>query len=65
MEVSLHDDLILGSRFGVFFFAGGAIPNPLDIRFQKVGGLSAEVKTTTVNGRTIEEKIFRSEGTPV
>lgn len=49
MEVSLHDDLILGFRFGVFFFAGGVIPNPLDIRFQKVSGLSAEVKTTTVN----------------
>jgi len=39
---------ILGFRFGVFFFAGGAVPNPLDIRFQRVSGLSAEVKTTTV-----------------
>ena len=39
-------DLILGFRFGVFFFAGGVIPNPLDIRFQKVSGLAAEVKTT-------------------
>jgi len=39
---------ILGFRFGVFFFAGGVVPNPLDIRFQKVSGLSAEVKTTTV-----------------
>ena len=43
---TLYDDLILGFRFGVFFFAGGVIPNPLDIRFQKVSGLSAEVKTT-------------------
>lgn len=42
-------DLILGFRFGVFFFAGGVIPNPLDIRFQKVSGLSAEVKTTPLN----------------
>jgi phage tail-like protein len=41
-------DLILGFRFGVFFFAGGVLPNPLDIRFAKVSGLSAEVKTTTV-----------------
>jgi len=41
----MDDDLILGFRFGVFFFAGGAIPNPVDIRFQKVSGLSAEVKT--------------------
>jgi len=47
-ELTLHNDLILGFRFGVFFFAGGVIPNPLDIRFQKVSGLSAEVKTTPV-----------------
>ena len=42
----MDHDPILGFRFGVFFFAGGAIPNPLDIRFQKVSGLSAEVTTT-------------------
>lgn len=42
-------DLALGFRFGVFFFAGGLIPNPLDIRFQRVAGLSAEVTTTTVD----------------
>jgi len=42
-------DLILGFRFGVFFFAGGVIPNHLDIRFQKVSGLSAEVKTTPLS----------------
>lgn len=47
-ERSLHEDLLLGFRFGVFFFAGGVIPNPLDIRFQKVSGLSAKVKTTTL-----------------
>lgn len=47
-ERSLHEELILGFRFGVFFFAGGLIPNPLDIRFQKVSGLSAEVKTTSL-----------------
>jgi len=41
----LYPDLALGFRFGVFFFAGGAIPNPLDIRFQKVSGLSADVRT--------------------
>lgn len=38
----------LGFRFGVFFLAGGAIPNPIDIRFQKVSGLSAQVTTTSV-----------------
>jgi phage tail-like protein len=41
-------DPIIGMRFGVFFFAGGIIPNPLDIRFQKVSGLSAEVETESV-----------------
>lgn len=40
--------LPLGHRFGVFFFAGGAVPNPLDIRFQRVSGLSAKVETRTV-----------------
>lgn len=48
-ELTLNDDLILGFRFGVFFFIGGVLPNPLDIRFQKVSGLSAEVTTRTVN----------------
>lgn len=41
-------ELLLGFRFGVFFFAGGVVPNPLDIRFQKVRGLTASVKTTPV-----------------
>ena len=41
-------DPIIGMRFGVFFFAGGAIPNPIDIRFQKVSGLSSEVETESV-----------------
>ena len=36
----------LGFRFGVLFFAGGAIPNPLDIMFQKVSGLGSTVETT-------------------
>jgi len=35
----------LGFRFGVLFFAGGAIPNPLDILFQKVSGLGSTVET--------------------
>jgi len=42
-------DLLLGFRFGVYFFAGGVVPNPLDIRFQKVRGLSATVKTTPLS----------------
>ena len=40
----------LSFRFGVFFFAGGIIPNPLDIMFQKVSGIG-----TTVNTYTVEE----------
>jgi phage tail-like protein len=47
-ELTLAKEL-LGFRFGVFFFALGVIPNPLDIRFQKVRGLNATVKTTTVS----------------
>jgi phage tail-like protein len=42
---ALSDEPILGFRFSVFFFALGVIPNPLDIRFQKVSGLSVEVET--------------------
>jgi phage tail-like protein len=38
-------DPVAGFRFGVFFFAGGVIPNPLDIRFQSVGGLTTSVQT--------------------
>ena len=36
----------LGFRFGVLFFAGGIIPNPLDILFQKVSGLGSSVETS-------------------
>lgn len=35
----------LAHRFGVFFFANGVTPNPLDIRFQRVSGLSTRVET--------------------
>jgi phage tail-like protein len=38
----------LGFRFGVLFFAAGVIPNPIDIFFQKVSGLSSSVETTTI-----------------
>jgi phage tail-like protein len=41
-------DPIIGMRFAVLFLAGGAIPNPLDIRFQKVSGLSVEVETESL-----------------
>lgn len=38
---------LAGFRFGVFFFAGGVIPNPLDFLFQSVAGLSAEITMVT------------------
>jgi phage tail-like protein len=41
----IFPDLPLGFRFSVVFFALGVLPNPLDIRFQKVRGLSATVQT--------------------
>jgi conserved hypothetical phage tail region protein len=41
-------DPIVGMRFGVLFLAGGVVPNPVDIRFQKVSGLAAKVDTETV-----------------
>lgn len=39
----------LSHRFGVFFFASGILPNPIDFRFQRVSGISAEVQLETVN----------------
>jgi phage tail-like protein len=48
-ELTLQKDPLLGFRFLVTFLTGGAIPNPLDIRFQKVRGLKATVRTKTVS----------------
>jgi len=42
-------DLVLGTRFAAVFFAGGVYPNPIDIRFQRVSGLSASIDLATVN----------------
>jgi phage tail-like protein len=42
-------DLVLDSRFAVIFFVAGIVPNPIDIRFQRVSGLSATIEMTTVN----------------
>jgi phage tail-like protein len=47
-------------RFGVFFFARGVIPNPLDIRFQEVSGLQASINTRddpTAASSLIQKKI--------
>lgn len=40
-----YEDLALGFRFGVFFFIGGLVPNPLDIRFKRVSGLTSSINT--------------------
>ena len=40
-----ENDPPMGYRFAVVFFALGVLPNPLDIKFQKVSGLSVEVET--------------------
>jgi phage tail-like protein len=36
-----------GFHFAVIFFAGGTIPNALDMRFKKVAGLGSEIETIT------------------
>jgi phage tail-like protein len=46
--LGLRTELLMGFRFGVFFFALGILPNPIDIRFRKVRGLSSTVRTTQV-----------------
>ncbi len=48
-QLSILSDFPLVFRFGVTFLIGGILPNPLDIRFQKVSGISSEIKTDTVN----------------
>jgi phage tail-like protein len=41
-------DILAAFRFSVVFMISGAVPNPIDIRFQRVSGLSAEITTTTL-----------------
>lgn len=38
----------LSFRFAVVFLAGGAVPNPIDIRFQRVSGLAATIDTAAI-----------------
>jgi phage tail-like protein len=38
------DSMVPGFRFGVFFLVGGLVPNPIDIRFQRVSGLNCSVQ---------------------
>jgi phage tail-like protein len=48
LTLDRHTGPPLGFRFAVFFFAGGVAPNPLDILFQRVSGLSASVETSPI-----------------
>ena len=56
-ELTLTENPPVGFYFMVVFFIGGIVPNPLDIRFQKVSGISAEIETTDI--REGGENIFR------
>lgn len=39
----------VGFHFAVVFFIGGTVPNPLDMRFKRVSGISAQIDTITQN----------------
>jgi phage tail-like protein len=47
-------------RFSVLFFAGGVVPNPLDILFQKVSGLASSVDTYSLEegGQNLYQQRF-------
>ena len=47
-DILLQKQMWLGFRFLVTFFIGGVVPNPLDVRFKRVSGLKATVKTTSI-----------------
>jgi len=47
-DLLLQKQIWLGFRFLVTFFAGGVVPNPLDIRFKRVSGLRVTVKTKSI-----------------
>ncbi len=56
-ELTLTESPPVGFHFLVVFFIAGIVPNPLDIRFQKVSGISAEIETTDI--REGGENVFR------
>lgn len=47
-DLSFNQNPPAGFHFAVIFFIGGVIPNPLDIRFKKVSGISSEISTTPI-----------------
>ena len=48
-QLSLTSNPPAGFHFIVFFFIGGVVPNPFDLRFKKVSGLSSTIETETLN----------------
>ena len=56
------DDLVGAFRFAVFFMAGGVVPNPLDIRFQRVSGLAATIETNDDLGPVDMARAIYAEG---
>lgn len=56
-ELTFTENPPVGFYFMVVFFIAGIVPNPLDIRFQKVSGISAEIETTDI--REGGENIFK------
>lgn len=48
INLTLTENPPVGFYFTVVFFIAGIAPNPLDIRFQKVSGISAEIETTEI-----------------
>ncbi|WP_299409905.1 phage tail protein [Acaryochloris sp. IP29b_bin.148] len=45
---TLNENPPVGFFFAVTFLIGGFIPNPLDIRFQRVSGMTSTIETTEV-----------------
>ncbi|MGA1870250.1 MAG: phage tail protein [bacterium] len=43
-ELSMTENPPVGFHFLVTFFIGGIVPNPLDLRFKKVSGISSEIE---------------------
>jgi phage tail-like protein len=48
-EISLLKNPPAGFHFAVVYFVGGTVPSPLDMRFQKVSGITSEIETTSLN----------------
>ncbi|NEO88150.1 MAG: phage tail protein [Spirulina sp. SIO3F2] len=47
-EVSLTQTPPVGFHFLATFLIGGLLPNPLDIRFQKISGITSTIETSEI-----------------